>query len=172
MNCFEAQSLITKYLNNELDDEKVIAFLEHIDSCPDCSEELEIYFTVMTGLRQLDNDKDLTDNYPLALKKKIAFSRNDIFKRKKKRFRNIASLVIVVGIITPLLLGIESSQVNNKDQIVYTDVDESNYEFEYYYDYDLNNLSEYVKDNEDEIREYIAGLKSNLEENDEQDSID
>ena len=31
-------------------------FLEHIEVCPNCKEELEIYYTVEAGIRQLDKD--------------------------------------------------------------------------------------------------------------------
>ena len=54
MTCREAQKLVMPYINKEISDEDLAEFLKHIDSCEECREELEIYFTVALGLRQLD----------------------------------------------------------------------------------------------------------------------
>ena len=54
----EAESLVIPYIRHELDrdDQVMEEFLDHIDSCENCREELEIYYTVEVGIRQLDND--------------------------------------------------------------------------------------------------------------------
>ncbi len=54
MDCQEAQRLVMPYIQDELMPEELEEFLEHVESCKDCQEELEIYFTVALGLRQLD----------------------------------------------------------------------------------------------------------------------
>ncbi len=56
MTCREAESLVIPFIHDELDDETAADFLEHVDSCADCREELEIYYTVEAGIRQLDED--------------------------------------------------------------------------------------------------------------------
>ena len=56
MTCKEAESLVMPYIKNELTDEELFEFLEHIEHCPECREELEIYFTVDVGIRQLDSE--------------------------------------------------------------------------------------------------------------------
>lgn len=54
MTCREAERLVMPYINGELTDAELAEFLKHIDTCEDCREELEIYFTVDVGIRQLD----------------------------------------------------------------------------------------------------------------------
>ena len=54
MDCQETQRLVMPYIQDELTPEELEAFLEHVEKCPDCQEELEICFTVALGLRQLD----------------------------------------------------------------------------------------------------------------------
>ena len=54
MNCQEAQRLVMPYTQDELTDRELEEFLEHVETCPACQEELEIYFMVSLGLRQLD----------------------------------------------------------------------------------------------------------------------
>ncbi len=54
MTCREAEKMVVPFINHELDEQKLEQFLKHIAVCPDCREELEIYYTVYLGLRQLD----------------------------------------------------------------------------------------------------------------------
>ena len=47
--------MVMPYIDGRLDEEeKLEDFLSHVNECPACREELEIYFTVYVGLRQLD----------------------------------------------------------------------------------------------------------------------
>ena len=57
MICREAERLVMPYINGSITDEELKAFVEHIDHCPDCREELEIYFTVDVGIRQLQHQR-------------------------------------------------------------------------------------------------------------------
>ena len=54
MTCKEAERLVIPYIHHQLDDDTMSEFLEHIEVCPNCKEELEIYYTVEAGIRQLD----------------------------------------------------------------------------------------------------------------------
>ena len=54
MDCKTAQSLVIPYINKQLSDEDMEAFLKHIQSCKECYEELEIYYTVHFALQKLD----------------------------------------------------------------------------------------------------------------------
>ena len=54
MNCQNAQSMVLNFINNKLDKEETRAFIEHVRDCKDCWEELEIYYVMLVGLKQLD----------------------------------------------------------------------------------------------------------------------
>ena len=54
MTCEEAERLVMPYINGSITDEELEGFIKHIEHCPECREELEIYFTVDVGIRQLD----------------------------------------------------------------------------------------------------------------------
>ena len=56
MTCKEAERLVIPYIHHQLDDDTMSEILEHIEVCPNCKEELEIYYTVEAGIRQLDKD--------------------------------------------------------------------------------------------------------------------
>lgn len=56
MECKDFQSKINDFIDGNMDIEHVDEFLEHLHSCNECYEELEIRFLVQTGLDELDND--------------------------------------------------------------------------------------------------------------------
>lgn len=65
------QKDINAYLNEELDDAELNAFLQHLSACPKCSEELEINYIVIEGVRILDekrHDYDLSHAYEEAIR--------------------------------------------------------------------------------------------------------
>ncbi|MDD3252374.1 MAG: zf-HC2 domain-containing protein [Lachnospiraceae bacterium] len=61
LNCREAEKMIMPYIGAQLDEQELEQFLNHIRQCPDCREELEIYYTVSLGLRQLDSGTGVYD---------------------------------------------------------------------------------------------------------------
>ena len=77
MTCREAERLVMPYINGELTDAELAEFLKHIDTCEDCREELEIYFTVDVGIRQLDEGTG-TYNIKGALETALEISRQRI----------------------------------------------------------------------------------------------
>lgn len=60
MLCKEAESYVMPYIRHQIPEEKLEEFLDHVEHCENCREELEIYYTVDAGIRRLDAD---TGNY-------------------------------------------------------------------------------------------------------------
>ncbi|MBD5395377.1 MAG: zf-HC2 domain-containing protein [Lachnospiraceae bacterium] len=54
MTCKEAEKMIPLFLEDELDTEDLHEFMEHIEKCGDCKEELSIQFLVSEGLARLE----------------------------------------------------------------------------------------------------------------------
>ncbi len=61
LTCREAEKMVMPFINHEMDEKQMEMFLHHIRSCPSCHEELEIYYTVSLGLRQLDDGSGVYD---------------------------------------------------------------------------------------------------------------
>ncbi|MEG0812745.1 MAG: zf-HC2 domain-containing protein [Clostridium sp.] len=61
MTCQEAERMVTPYINDELTGDEIETFLNHLEECKDCQEELEIYFMVDVGLKQLDHGSGTFD---------------------------------------------------------------------------------------------------------------
>lgn len=77
MTCREAEHLVMPYINGSITDEELKGFLEHIEHCENCREELEIYFTVDVGIRQLDEGTG-TYNIKGALETALELSRQRV----------------------------------------------------------------------------------------------
>ncbi len=69
MNCKEAEKMIPLFLEDNLDTEDLREFLEHIEKCRECKEELSIQFLVSEGLLRLEtgNVFDLQNELKLQM---------------------------------------------------------------------------------------------------------
>ena len=84
MTCREAQSCIVPFIEDKMDDERMEQFLHHIENCSECYDELEVYFIVFSGIRQLDNDQEDISDFKGELKKYIQ-SKKEKYHKKHKR---------------------------------------------------------------------------------------
>ncbi len=107
MDCKRAMELMTQFINERLEAEDVQAFLDHIDSCPECREELEVTYSLMTAMKQLDEGTDLSDNYIEDLNQKIETCYLEELKRKRSCVRRR----ILLGVVVVLLLFINGITV-------------------------------------------------------------
>jgi len=106
MDCKKAQGLITAFINEQLnDDEELQAFLAHVEHCAECREELEVTYSLLTAMKQLDEDTDLSDDYIADLNQKIEGCYIERLKKKRSLARRRAVLVILIMLLL-LLNGI------------------------------------------------------------------
>ena len=98
MTCLEAQSKIMAYIDQNLEKDEKIDFLKHMKVCEDCREELNIYYTMIEGMRQLDGNRPMSKDFVLELDEKIdqEMKRN----RNKKKMVRSSVLLVIAGIIT------------------------------------------------------------------------
>lgn len=54
MKCKEAEKMIPLFLEDELETDELREFMEHIDKCSECKEELTIQFLVTEGMARLE----------------------------------------------------------------------------------------------------------------------
>ena len=104
MTCKEAERLVMPYIKDELEDEELEGFLKHMESCPDCREELEIYFTVEAGITQLDSE---AGNYNIkgALEATVEQSRQRLQAiRLIKTVKYAVSTLCVLSLIITIFL--------------------------------------------------------------------
>ncbi len=100
MKCIEAQQLIQPYLNGELPGKTMEAFLDHVETCRDCYEELELFLTVKNTL----DDSVPGDDFRFSgLKEHIALSRAELHRRKIERMAVAVLFVLFIGLAGALL---------------------------------------------------------------------
>ena len=85
MTCQEAQRLISRYIKKELSRAETDAFLEHVMSCPECYQELEIYYTIDAGLRELDGERQPIRTLKETIEQSMKESRTELSRNKLRQ---------------------------------------------------------------------------------------
>lgn len=85
MNCREAQSKLTNYIDHKLDTEETKDFIEHVRVCADCKEELEIYYILLVGMRRLDEGLELGVDFQKKLWEEMDAQYAAILRQKKRQ---------------------------------------------------------------------------------------
>lgn len=68
INCLLARKRIYAYLNDDLSDTELREFMEHVENCPECMEELKITHMVYTGAKSLDDAESGTLDFETSFK--------------------------------------------------------------------------------------------------------
>ena len=75
MNCRTFESKIPAYISGQLKMAEMQEFLDHANSCSECYDELEITYSVMQGIRQLDSEDDgITGGTSMSLDSSLYFA--------------------------------------------------------------------------------------------------
>ncbi len=103
MTCKEAEQKIMPYINDELTDKQLGSFLDHINHCNNCYEELEIYYTIYAGLSQLDGKNEGQDMHNL-LKEALRASEQRIRGRIFFNLYYLISQVLAMLALTAIII--------------------------------------------------------------------
>ena len=108
MNCLETQSKIMAFIEGRMNDEEKLQFVDHIRSCASCAEELEIYYTMLEGIRKLDRDEIWTTDMKTEMNNRL----NQEYRRAQGRRKLTGTTLIILSaaVITILIIGIKSYQ--------------------------------------------------------------
>lgn len=101
MNCLETQSKIMAFIDNKLPDDELKEFIKHVKSCDNCAEELEIYYTLIVGTRQLDNEQNLSLNFKDELENRLDEEMNRMTAVKRIAASTIVLVLaaVIVGLV-------------------------------------------------------------------------
>ena len=100
MNCQNAQSMVLNFINNKLDKEETKAFIEHVRDCKDCWEELEIYYVMLVGLKQLDEGEELAADFRKKLQNEVESRYVEIEREaKRKHIAKIIKILVTAAIL-------------------------------------------------------------------------
>ena len=83
MNCRIAEGMVNKYIDHTLPLNDLEDFLEHIEKCSSCYDELATYFIVHKAMQQLDEEsRDSTLDLRELLEEDIRKSKHYILKMR------------------------------------------------------------------------------------------
>lgn len=109
MTCMEAQALITPFINDKIDIATLEQFLDHVEGCKECKEELEVYYALLTAMKQLEEDEEVSADYAKELENKLEEARELILKSKIVHIRKrilFFAVVIFVGLFTSVSVNV------------------------------------------------------------------
>ncbi len=136
MTCLEAQSNIMAFVDKKLDDDNTKDFVRHMKNCKNCSEELEIYYTLIVGMRQLDNNEELSHDFKKDLDNEL--TRIDNRVKNAKRFKlSTFGIVFTAAVIGFFLF---YSSILNKVYTIEQNIIKTEQGDYYFY----NHLSKYI----------------------------
>ncbi len=94
MNCIEARRMVTPFVKKELSDKETERFLNHIEHCDDCMDELDIYFTMYKAIDALDRGLHHEYDFRKMLEQEIRSARHAILRRRFTRVMRCFIMVI------------------------------------------------------------------------------
>ncbi len=97
MTCLEAQSNIMAFIDKKLPEDKITDFTRHMKYCPNCAEELEIYYTLIVGMRQLDNNEEMSQDFKKDMFAELEKLSNKV--RNAKRFKLSTFGIVAVAAV-------------------------------------------------------------------------
>lgn len=104
MECFELDTKIISYVNNQLNDEELSEVLNHIKGCSKCREEVELFYTLSEGIRQMESDEITIYDFPESFEQKRLQDMKDVNGRKKAR--QVADHLIMILVLMTIFFGI------------------------------------------------------------------
>lgn len=99
MDCKELQKKYIPFIDDKLSISDLDAFLNHMDSCEECREEYDIYYTMIMGMRYLDEKENLSQ-FKIDSEQKLRSAADYLLKYRILRLEKFLLFgVICMGII-------------------------------------------------------------------------
>ena len=126
MKCIEAQQLVKPDIEGQLSDRQLEQFLDHVEHCPECYEELEIYFSIYETLGVPGEEQEVEEyDFKGKLARDMKNARRYLHLRKAYRFFRfavvlLAELLLVCTIVTGIeMKGEEGSRGTTVYRVIY-----------------------------------------------------
>ena len=103
MNCKETEKMIPIFLTNKLNSRQLDQFLEHVENCSECMEELTIQYLVMIGTSLIEEGQSF--DLRKALNELLIEARYMVKKWKILTFLSyIAEIITFIVMIIILIM--------------------------------------------------------------------
>jgi len=97
MTCLEFQGMMIQYINGELTYKEKERFIEHVSSCEECKDELEIYYIILNSMKQMDEDGQLSDDFHGDFLNQLSDTERELILRKRGKIRRRVAFPMMVG---------------------------------------------------------------------------
>ena len=105
MDCRTAERMVNRYIDHTLRVDELEEFLDHVESCPSCYDELETYFIVHEVTQQLDNQtEDTVLDFKKLLAQDIKKSRRYIHRKRGMQFAAGILILLFTGALIAFLV--------------------------------------------------------------------
>lgn len=112
MDCRTAESMVNRYIDHTLKVDELEEFLDHVESCPSCYDELETYFIVHEVTQQLDDQAENTVlDFKTLLAQDIRKSKRYIHKRRGMQFAAGMLILMLTGVL--IVFDLSDSRTGN-----------------------------------------------------------
>jgi predicted anti-sigma-YlaC factor YlaD len=102
MNCNDFSSIVPAFLDDTLDNEELHAFLDHLDECKGCREELEIQYLV----NRVFDEKSAGEELNLSKDLPAYINSERELLRKRRRLSMTAAVFETVALFTAVVTAI------------------------------------------------------------------
>lgn len=124
MTCLEVQELLSAFVDNELDDDKMNKVQEHLEKCPSCKKDVEELKDVIAELSSFE-DVPIPDAFNERLHEVLVAEGQDIrnskaipmVKKKKFNWKRTSSIaaVFIVGLFSVILYNNNLEEFDKQD---------------------------------------------------------
>lgn len=85
MNCEQASICIKPFIEGKIEDDQLEGFLQHVEGCKECYEELDIMYIVSEGLQGLHSDSCASFDFTGMLAGRIEQGKRYLQTMKRRR---------------------------------------------------------------------------------------
>lgn len=94
MDCKELQKKYIPFIDDQLSIKDLDAFLRHMDSCRECREEYDIYYTMIMGMRYLDEEENIS-HFKIDSEQKLRSAADYLLKYRILQVEKILLFVVL-----------------------------------------------------------------------------
>lgn len=102
MDHLEAQSYIMPFIEGKIPEDKQEDFVLHMKNCPRCHDELETYYTLIVGMRQLSDNKKISTDFNKDLEADLSHLLSKVKGRRGAKFSAYSFIVLLIMIFMGL----------------------------------------------------------------------
>ncbi len=129
MDCKEAKSLIEAYIEHKIPAGKLPQFLDHMQQCKTCLDDLQVQYAICTAIEQLNRGEDFSDDYNSEVQRDLAKNRQQLMRHARKiRFLRVVTLLLFV--VSGFAIGLTNTK--NVFRTYLPSTQESRFSLDYY----------------------------------------